>query len=107
MREGRPKFAQDPQALDELATGEIFTGAQAEQLGLVDKLGFIEDAIERVTQRPTQLMEAMNTRMDGLYLLVSERTERRNRFIYWLFGTNDWLAASWPERRRAAVPPQA
>ncbi len=64
-------------------------------------------AIERVTQRPAQMMESMNTRIDALYRLVAEKVERRNRFVYWLFGTNDWLAASWPERRRTASPPQA
>ena len=50
VRAGRPKLAQDPEALDKLATGEIFTGTQAQELGLVDELGFIEDAIERVAQ---------------------------------------------------------
>ena len=34
----------------DLATGEIFTAADAEKHGLVDKLGFVEDAIERAKE---------------------------------------------------------
>jgi protease IV len=44
---GRPKFKADPAALDAVATGQIFTAKQALDKGLVDKLGFIEDAIAR------------------------------------------------------------
>jgi len=47
---GRPKFADDAQALDAVATGQIFTARQALDRGLVDKIGFIEDAIERAAQ---------------------------------------------------------
>ena len=44
---GRPKFKQDPAALDKLATGQIFTADQAQQNGLIDKIGFIDDAVDR------------------------------------------------------------
>ncbi|HEY4232560.1 MAG TPA: signal peptide peptidase SppA [Lacipirellulaceae bacterium] len=44
---GRPKFKDDPGGLDAVATGQIFTAKQALDHGLVDKLGFIEDAIAR------------------------------------------------------------
>ena len=47
IKEGRPKFAADSEALDKLATGEVFTADQAIENGLVDKIGFIEEAIDR------------------------------------------------------------
>lgn len=47
VKEGRPAFRTDPAALDQLATGEIFTAPQAKKHGLVDEIGFIEDAIDR------------------------------------------------------------
>jgi protease-4 len=47
---GRPKFRDDPQALDAAATGQIFTAKQALERGLVDKLGFVEDAIDRAVE---------------------------------------------------------
>jgi len=48
IQEGRPYFQGHSDKLDELATGEIYTAEQARRLKLVDKIGFIEDAIERV-----------------------------------------------------------
>jgi protease-4 len=47
VMDGRPKFKADPAALDAVATGQIFTAKQALDKGLVDKLGFIEDAVAR------------------------------------------------------------
>jgi len=42
---GRPKLSEEK--IKEVATGQIFTTAQALKHGLVDKEGFIEEAIER------------------------------------------------------------
>ena len=47
---GRPKFKDDPAALDAAATGQIFTAKQALEHGLVDKIGFVEDAIARAAE---------------------------------------------------------
>jgi protease IV len=47
IKGGRPKFRDDPAALDRLATGQVFTAKQALENGLIDKIGFIEDAIDR------------------------------------------------------------
>jgi protease-4 len=50
VAEGRPAFEADRAALDELATGEIFTANQALRHGLVDEIGFIEQAIDRAIE---------------------------------------------------------
>ena len=50
IKQGRPKFQKDPDALDKLATGQIFTAEQALENGLIDKVGFIEDAVDRAIQ---------------------------------------------------------
>ncbi|MCI0333119.1 MAG: signal peptide peptidase SppA [Planctomycetes bacterium] len=47
---GRPQFKSDAAALDAAATGQIFTAKQALERGLVDKIGFVEDAISRVAE---------------------------------------------------------
>jgi protease-4 len=47
IQNGRPKFKQDPAALDKLATGQVFTADQAMENGLIDKIGFIDDAVDR------------------------------------------------------------
>jgi len=50
IKAGRPKFQQDPESLDKLATGQVYTAQQALELGLVDKIGFIEAAIDRAIE---------------------------------------------------------
>lgn len=50
IKENRPMFQNDQDALDQLATGEVFLGTQAEGNGLVDKIGFLEDAIARAAE---------------------------------------------------------
>ncbi|MEN1679562.1 MAG: signal peptide peptidase SppA [Planctomycetota bacterium] len=47
---GRPEFEANPEKLDELAKGQIFTANQALESGLVDKIGFIEDAVARAVE---------------------------------------------------------
>jgi protease IV len=50
VKHGRPHFAQNPDELDKLATGEIFTADKAVENKLVDKIGFQEDAIDRALE---------------------------------------------------------
>jgi len=47
VKSGRPALAADPALLDRVATGQVFTTDEALANGLVDKQGFIEEAIER------------------------------------------------------------
>lgn len=47
---GRPKFKDDPAALNDVATGQIFTAKQALAHGLVDRIGFVDAAVARVTE---------------------------------------------------------
>jgi len=50
IRDGRPEFAKDPKALDVLATGQVYTADQALANGLVDRIGFVEDAVDRAIE---------------------------------------------------------
>jgi protease-4 len=50
VKDGRPAFQEDDVVLDEIATGEVFTASQALRKGLVDKIGFVEDAIDRAIE---------------------------------------------------------
>ena len=45
VKSGRPNLTDEK--LSEVATGQVFTAKQAQHHGLVDRLGFIEDAIDR------------------------------------------------------------
>ena len=50
IKQGRPKFKADPAALDKIATGQVYTAQQAVANGLVDKIGFVEDAVGRAIE---------------------------------------------------------
>lgn len=47
---GRPALADDEEKLEQATTGRIFTAQQAKELGLVDQIGFVEQAIERAAE---------------------------------------------------------
>jgi protease-4 len=48
VKAGRPKL--DAAAIDAVATGQIFTARQALEAGLVDRIGFLEDAVARAVE---------------------------------------------------------
>ncbi len=47
---GRPALKADAEALAAVTTGQIFTAPQARKHGLVDRIGFVEDAIDRAAE---------------------------------------------------------
>jgi len=47
IREGRKHFANNPEELDTVATGQVFTANDALANKLIDKIGFIDDAVEQ------------------------------------------------------------
>jgi ClpA/ClpB-like protein len=68
------------------------------------------EGLEREAGRSMFVLEALASRLEGMYRATVDRDHRRNRFWYWLFGTDDWVAASWPSQaarieaeRRAAI----
>ena len=58
------------------------------------------EGLEKQTARPLQLLEGMSVNLDNVNRFTVERYHRRNRFWYWLFGTDDWVAASWPSQAK-------
>jgi protease-4 len=84
VKAGRPKFRDDPAALDALATGQVYTTNQALQNGLVDREGFIEAAIDRaielakIDKQNTQVIEyeAPFSLFGGLLAAKAESSNR-------------------------------
>lgn len=56
------------------------------------------EGLEQQAARPMALLEGMSVNLDNMNRFTVERYHRRNRFWYWLFGTDDWVAASWPSQ---------
>lgn len=50
VRAGRPGLAEDEEKLAAVTTGQVFTATQALENGLVDKIGFLEAAVERAAE---------------------------------------------------------
>jgi protease-4 len=48
VQAGRPKL--DAAAVEKAATGQVFTARQAKDAGLVDRIGFLEDAVARAVE---------------------------------------------------------
>jgi protease-4 len=48
VKQGRPKL--DDEKLAGVSTGQIFTSQQALEAGLVDRIGFLEDAVARAVE---------------------------------------------------------
>jgi predicted nucleic acid-binding Zn-ribbon protein len=71
--------------------------------------------LDRDNERPIETLNALTTHMDTMNKMIIERYHRRNRFWYWLFGTDDWIGKSWPsqaeaieaERQRLKAPQRA
>ena len=71
--------------------------------------------LDRDNERPIETLNALTTHMDTMNRMMLERYHRRNRFWYWLFGTDDWIGTSWPsqaaaieaERQRLKTPQRA
>ena len=69
-------------------------------------------SLDRDNERPIETLNALTTHMDTMNRMMIERYHRRNRFWYWLFGTDDWIGKSWPsqadaietERQRLKAP---
>ena len=111
VKRGRPKFREDGAALDKLATGEIFSATKAKQNGLIDEIGFIEEAIDRAIElagldkdntrvvrylAPTSLFEipglAMSTRSESRLEMLMELSSPR---AYYLATSLPPLVSSW------------
>lgn len=95
--------------LVKLTNSQISMSSAMEQwrqpISEINALGNRLAVIERMTTRPAQMMEELSGKVDALYKLTAEKIERRNKFYYWLFGTDSWVKASWPDRKRLTPPP--
>jgi hypothetical protein len=56
------------------------------------------DSLEHAAAKPVEMLGVLSGTVDRMHKITVERYYRRNRFWYWLFGTDDWLAASWPSQ---------
>ncbi len=80
------------------ALRDDFKITAASLTGSMDQLGPRFAIIEGETQRIGGAVEGLSGTVENMHRVTIERYYRRNRFWYWLFGTDDWVAASWPSQ---------
>ena len=51
--------------------------------------------VDQDSELPLHRLDLISERVDGMYRATVQRYHRRNRFWYWLFGTDDWIGSSW------------
>lgn len=71
---------------------------RSDSVGDLSAIGTRIEGLEREAHKPMALLATISGNMEQLHKLTVERYHRRNRFWYWLFGTDDWVAASWPSQ---------
>lgn len=82
IREGRDGFANNPEELDKLATGQIFTANEAVANKLIDKIGFLDDAIAqavklaKVDERNYKVIQ-YNPKLSFMEVLLESRTPNK------------------------------
>jgi hypothetical protein len=59
--------------------------------------------VERESGKTIPMIEQLTATLDHMHKVTVEKYYRRNRFWYWLFGTDDWVAASWPSQAARIV----
>lgn len=58
----------------------------------------LADAVSTWRGDTEDRVNTMATTIERLHKVTVERYHRRNRLWYWLFGTDDWIAHSWPSQ---------
>jgi hypothetical protein len=71
------------------------TDAATDVANILNRIG----DLDRDTALPVETLNQINAHMDTMNRFVVERYRRRHGFWYWLFGTDDWMGASWPSRK--------
>lgn len=82
VQEGRPKLSMDQ--IKKLADGRVYTGEQAKAAGLVDEIGYLEDAVEAAKKR-AGLTEAR-------VVMYRRPGEYSNNIYSKVAGMNGWTA---------------
>ena len=68
---------------------------RSETVSDVNAISLRQAEMNQDSELTLQRLEQISERTDGMYRATVERYHRRNRFWYWLFGTDDWIGSSW------------
>lgn len=98
-------------SLEDVLAG-VSTGSESGGGFSTDDITEVHDALMKLNANQHTLADAvskwrgdtelkvneMSRTIERLHKVTVERYHRRNRLWYWLFGTDDWIAESWPSQ---------
>lgn len=58
------------------------------------------DAVEEQGVRANSMLDQLASIVERMHQVTTQRYMKRNRIRYWLFGTDDWVSASWPSQAK-------
>ncbi len=69
-----------------------------ESSSLFSNLASRVDIVEQQGARANSMLEQLAAIVERMHHVTTARYMKRNRISYWLFGTDDWISASWPSQ---------
>lgn len=79
------------------ASGALTAWRQEGSSILGTLLGRVE-TVEQQNARTAGMLEQISLLVERMHHVTAQRYLKRNRMKYWLFGTDDWISASWPSQ---------
>lgn len=87
------------EVLVKLSEGQRSFGTwRQEGTAMLSKLVSRVDVVEQQGARANSMLEQLATIVERMHQVTTARYMKRNRIKYWLFGTDDWISASWPSQ---------
>ena len=80
------------------ALAESIAAGRQDEITAIGAVTHRLSAIESGLDTPQEELARLSQNLDRMYRVTVERYHRRNRFWFWLFGTDDWIGASWPSQ---------
>lgn len=80
-----------------VASGSLSAWRQEGTSVLSTILGRVE-TVEQQNARSAAMLDQLSLLVERMHQVTAQRYLKRNRIKYWLFGTDDWISASWPSQ---------
>lgn len=79
-------------------TSNALSAWRHEGSSMVSSLLSRVDIVEQQGARANSMLEQLASIVERMHHVTTQRYMKRNRIKYWLFGTDDWISASWPSQ---------
>ena len=78
----------------------VFSAWRQEGSATLNTLLTRVETVEEQSSRANSVLDQLANIVERMHQVTTQRYMKRNRIRYWLFGTDDWISASWPSQAR-------